>query len=261
MERKLTILMRALLAVALVAITLVLTYEFWRAGNGKSSLDVQEIRFAGVYQPEGGSGWAVWTPEISLDNARYPIVVLRGHFDKPIPENRKIYFYICHIGMELHQNGIKIGSLGTPRDLPPGTRTAGNGWFSLTSPGISTTDEITIILSCRSRSDMPGLYDYLLNEIHVGDAPPLFLKYVPTEGVLVMLGAVIVLLAAGLGAIRVILHLMKVPLKRAPLHLASLRCLRMMLFSGIITLWKNSSCNRESPSCCPKFSPISRTIA
>ena len=36
MERKLTILMRALLAVALVAITLVLTYEFWRAGNGKS---------------------------------------------------------------------------------------------------------------------------------------------------------------------------------------------------------------------------------
>lgn len=35
---------------------------------------------------------------------------------------------------------------------------------------------------------MPGLYDYLLNEIHVGDAPPLFLKYVPTEGVLVMLG-------------------------------------------------------------------------
>ena len=105
---------------------------------------------------------------------------------------------------------------------------------------------------------MPGLYDYLLNEIHVGDAPPLFLKYVPTEGVLVMLGAVIVLLAAGLGAIRVILHLMKVPLKRAPLHLASLRCLRMMLFSGIITLWKN---NRESPSCCPKFSPISRTIA
>ena len=44
MERKLTILMRALLAVALVAITLVLTYEFWRAGNGKSSLDVQEIR-------------------------------------------------------------------------------------------------------------------------------------------------------------------------------------------------------------------------
>ena len=34
MECKLTILMRAL----------VLTYEFWRAGNGKSSLDVQEIR-------------------------------------------------------------------------------------------------------------------------------------------------------------------------------------------------------------------------
>ena len=34
MECKLTILMRALLAVALVAITLVLTYEFWRAGNG-----------------------------------------------------------------------------------------------------------------------------------------------------------------------------------------------------------------------------------
>ena len=74
-------------------------------------------------------------------------------------------------------------------------------------------------------------------------------------------GAVIVMLAAGLGAIWVILHLMKVPLKRAPLHLASLRCLRMMLFSGIITLWKNSSCNRGSPSYCPKFSPTSCTIA
>ena len=44
MECKLTILTRALLAVALVAITLVMTYEFRRAGNGKSSLDVQEIR-------------------------------------------------------------------------------------------------------------------------------------------------------------------------------------------------------------------------
>ena len=110
--------------------------------------------------------------------------------------------------MELHQNGIKLGSLGTPQDLPPGTRTAGNGWLNLTSPGISTTDEI-IILSCRPRSDIPGLYGYLLNEIHVGDTPPLFLKYLPTEGVLVMLGAVIVLLAAGLGAIWVLLHLME----------------------------------------------------
>ena len=33
---------------------------------------------------------------------------------------------------------------------------------------------------------MPGFYDYLLNEIHVEDAPPLFLKYFPTEGVLVI---------------------------------------------------------------------------
>ena len=187
-------------------------------------------------------------------------MVLRGHFDKPIPENRKIYFYICHIGMELHQNDIKIGSLGTPQDLPPGTRTAGNGWLSLTSPGISTTDE-SIILSCRSRSDMPGLYDYLLNEIHVGDAPPALSEILPHRRRAGHAGAVIVLLAAGLGAIWVLLHRMKVPLKRAPLHLASLRCLRMMLFSGIITLWKNSSCNRESPSCCPKFSPISCTIA
>ena len=37
MERKLTILMRALLAVALVAITLVLTYEFWRAGRDEAN--------------------------------------------------------------------------------------------------------------------------------------------------------------------------------------------------------------------------------
>ena len=139
MERKLTILMRALLAVALVAITLVLTYEFWRAGNGKSSLDVQEIRLQASISRRSVPGGLCGRRKISLDNARYPIVVLRGHFDKPIPENRKIYFYICHIGMELHQNGIKIGSLGTPQDLPPGTRTAGNGWLSLTSPGISTT--------------------------------------------------------------------------------------------------------------------------
>lgn len=82
---------------------------------------------------------------------------------------------------------------------------------------------------------MPGLYDYLLNEIHVGDAPPALSEILPHRRRAGHAGAVIVLLAAGLGAIWVLLHRMKVPLKRAPLHLASLRCLRMMLFSGIIT--------------------------
>lgn len=86
---------------------------------------------------------------------------------------------------------------------------------------------------------MPGLYDYLMKEIHVGDAPRLFLKYLPTEGALVILGIIIVLLAAALGAVWGLLHLMKVPLKTAPLHLALFTLsqgLWMMLFSGIITL-------------------------
>ena len=167
----------------------------------------------------------MWTPEISLDNARYPIVVLRGHFDKPIPENRKIYFYICHIGMELHQNGIKNRF---PWDAPRSSAGHQNGGQRLAQPHFPRYfdhDEI-IILSCRSRSDMPGFYDYLLNEIHVEDAPPLFLKYFPTEGVLVMLGAVIVLLDAGLGAI-----------------------------------WEIPPPDGGSPSGCPKFSPTSCTIA
>ena len=44
MECKRTILMRALLAVALVALTRVLTYEFWRDANVKFSMDEKQTR-------------------------------------------------------------------------------------------------------------------------------------------------------------------------------------------------------------------------
>ncbi|WP_459605226.1 hypothetical protein [Bilophila wadsworthia] len=115
-----------------------------------------------------------------------------------------------------------------PWDAPRSSAGHQNGGQRLAQPHFPRYfdhDEI-IILSCRSRSDMPGFYDYLLNEIHVEDAPPLFLKYFPTEGVLVMLGAVIVLLDAGLGAI-----------------------------------WEIPPPDGGSPSGCPKFSPTSCTIA
>ena len=102
-----------------------------------------------------------------------------GTFDKPIPENRKIYFYICisdGVASKRHKDRF-------PWDAPRSSAGHQNGGQRLAQPHFPRYfdhDEI-IILSCRSRSDMPGFYDYLLNEIHVEDAPPLFLKYFPTE--------------------------------------------------------------------------------
>ena len=78
MEGKLTILMRALLAVALVAITLVLTYEFV-AGGQRQILWMCRKSACSVYQPEVGSGWLCGRRKYPSTMPATPIVVLRGH--------------------------------------------------------------------------------------------------------------------------------------------------------------------------------------
>lgn len=239
MERKLVILMKILLVGAALWVVLLLGYTLQQDKKHNQPSDLQKIEFIGNYQPEGVETWKSWRPGDSVNNILYASVTFQGHFYKNIPENKKLHFYICHIGMELYQNGQLIGTLGRPQDLPPGAKTAGNGWLSFTSPGIKATDEITIRLFCSSKGNVLGLYDYLMNEIYMGDTGELFMAYMPSEGMLIVLGAVIVLMALGMSVVWMTLRLLKVPMGSAPLYLAFFMLslgVWLMLFTGIITL-------------------------
>ena len=106
--------------------------------------------FSGEYSRSGGP-WQSLDGHTKL-SALDGDIVLRGHFDRELPEGGRVNFYLNHIGfsvyingeyyimntvMELHEMGMKLTSIPS---------VCGRQWSYWISPGITPEDEIEIHL-------------------------------------------------------------------------------------------------------------------
>ena len=106
--------------------------------------------FSGEYSRSGGP-WQSLDGHTKL-SALDGDIVLRGHFDRELPEGGRVNFYLNHIGfsvyingeyyimntvMELHEMGMKLTSIPS---------VCGRQWCYWISPGITPEDEIEIHL-------------------------------------------------------------------------------------------------------------------
>lgn len=128
----------------------------------------ERIIFAGTWQDAVDSAPQPLTGATHIPIA-FPGVIFKGHFNRDLPQNTHIHLYICNLAVRIYQNGKLIRTVGEKGTYPPTARSAGNGWFTFTSPGISLKDDITIIVSNAYNTNIPAAYDRFIQSIYTGD--------------------------------------------------------------------------------------------
>ncbi len=151
--------------------------------------DSERILFEGTWQDAVHSAPQPLTESTHIPVA-FPAVIFKGHFDRDLPLNTYIHLYLNNVAVRIYQNGRLIHSIGEKGTYPSTAMSAGNGWFSFASPGISPKDDMTIIVSNAYNTNIPAAYDRFIQSIYTGD-PRLLLFGNPIGSGALLLGGLL----------------------------------------------------------------------
>lgn len=172
----------ALFFAALLAYTLYAERALYGSRN-----DLERVIFKGTYQEAVDSAPQPLTESTYIPIA-FPGVIFKGHFNRDLPRNTYIHLYISNITVRIYQNGKQIYTVGEKGTYPATAMSAGNSWFTFTSPGISPEDDITIIVSNAYNTNIPAAYDRFIQSIYTGDPRSLLFDNPIGSGVLFLGG-------------------------------------------------------------------------
>lgn len=175
-------------AVILFAALLVYTLHAERALYGSRD-DSERVIFEGTWQDAVDSKPQPLTMSTRIPIA-FPAVIFKGHFDRDLPRNAYIHLYISNVAVRIYQNGKLLHTVGEKGTYPATAMSAGNGWFTFASPGISRADDITIIVSNAYNTNIPAAYDRFIQSIYTGN-PRLLLFNNPIGSGALLLGGLL----------------------------------------------------------------------
>lgn len=128
---------------------------------------ISKIKFIGTYEIEGKIEPISDHEAVNIENTNR--VILKGHFDKNIPKGDELFLNMYHMRMSIKQNGEKIYEYGQIGSHPAIVHSIGSDWAKVLSNGISTSDEIEIVLESVYHSSYEGAYNIAINNIYAGD--------------------------------------------------------------------------------------------
>lgn len=111
-----------------------------------SETELQQITFLGTYEVDNNGKLLPFNGSIDgLSHDRHHVTVT-GTFSEDIPAGRQLMLRIDNLKVTIYAADKKIYSFGEKGTFPHYARSAGNGWDSLISPGISSDDYVRIEL-------------------------------------------------------------------------------------------------------------------
>ncbi len=134
---------------------------------------LERVRLIGEYSVDGLTP-APLTEDTSFDAVDKHRVTLKGHFDKDIEKNVTLMMRIHNISVSLRVNGEEIFTYGKKGTYPSVAHSAGNVWQSFVSPGITSDDEIEIILNNFYSEVNHDTFELFVNELRIGSERALF---------------------------------------------------------------------------------------
>lgn len=173
-------------------LTLLMTGDQARLSKGGV---FSEIAIEGNYRIDDGS-WQPLSKDTDFDLDQNYEIYIKGYFTKDIPPNLQLMLRITDLRVQLKVNGKLIYTFGEEGRRHPLTRTGGNVWHNFTSPGISTTDEVEIVLANVYRVAHPATFRVFLDEMYYGSLEGLYAKMLEENGMLYLIG--IFFLSAGI---------------------------------------------------------------
>lgn len=166
-------------------------------------------------------------------------VVIRGSFDREIPEGSEISYYENHIFVQIFINGVEVANSG----LWDGTTTVsicGTQWRSFVSPGISPEDTVEIHLHNPHRFGNGSAYEEFLNSMRIGSRETVRTRLEHENVGRRLVGASVMVISLILVGLAIVFHEMYADLGAKLLHLG-LACLfagiYMILDTVDVSLW------------------------
>ncbi|MEG1525312.1 MAG: histidine kinase [Clostridia bacterium] len=125
------------------------------------------VRIAGAYRVDGGTFVPI-VRDAPLALADGNLVTVRGHFVRAIEPNEILLMRINNLRVQMRVNGALVFSFGETGTYPAFVNAPGNVWQSFRSPGITTTDEVTIVLENGYQGNLSERITCFLNRMQVG---------------------------------------------------------------------------------------------
>ena len=161
---------------------------------------MQKLELHGTYQYEFGGVTYPINSKMNVDANKTPMLILKGHFTSDVDRNRKISLRAPNISIEIYRNNQLVYSYGVKNQGHTLYKTGGDVWCSYYTDGISTKDNITIILKNPYLVNEKRAFMKFLEMMCVGDrieiAEVLFKDRILTcilPGTIIILGMVIML--------------------------------------------------------------------
>lgn len=106
--------------------------------------------------------------DLALSRTHHKITFI-GHFDRDVPANETLALRLDNLHLTIYLNGERLVEYGEPYATLPYVRSQGNGWRYLTSPGITTEDEVRFEAENLYLNHPSETFEMLLQSIGVGN--------------------------------------------------------------------------------------------
>lgn len=198
------------------------------AQKPEEELKLKHTGFSGIYTlnyndfsytiPENGKLWLDDIKEISF----------KIKFDEKIPKGTQINLYVDNANIEVYQNNNQIYSYYTKNQISSIESVLGGKWISFSSPEISRSDFITIIITAENETIEKVYLNNFLGNISQGSEYLLLLNKFEVN--LPQLLISIVTFTIGF-ILLVVLATFKI--MKSPVEIGSLSCAMVILLGGI----------------------------
>lgn len=169
----------------------------------------EKISMIGTYFTQDDKNEKPLPDDYYLDISGYNKVTITGNFSREIPENKLLIMRIDNMYVRLFLNGDLIYSYGEPNSKLSYSRSLGNTWDNLISPGIKSTDTVTIELSNIYTNHVNSVFKTFLSNIYCGYEHDLIIANLMDSLVNIFLSIFIICIGVLCGVYSLVLYKMK----------------------------------------------------
>ena len=141
--------------------------------NGEPTEAALQVRIVGTYSIDGQEPMAL-TENTVINSQQLHTVTINGHFPTDIPEGWVLMLRLDNIRATIRINGEEVYRFGDQASIPNFSKTAGTTWGYYVSPGISTLDDVQIVLQNIYEDRAVNVFDDFINCIYLGHGYELY---------------------------------------------------------------------------------------
>lgn len=171
---------------------------------------IEKIHFSGTYQKSEGAKKHTLSEKNYPRGDTYKNVILKGHFNREIPEDKVLFLFMSGMRAEILVNGNRIYEFGYKGSIPSAMKSGGYEWAHVKSGGIELKDDVEIRLNLVYAANSVHVYKNLLKDMYVGHRYEFMIRQIKKNIIKIAIAVFIMMLGFLFMGMLQILCLMKI---------------------------------------------------